>query len=85
MERSVKYLLKGLNQFHGANLTLIPDVDQGHIDVWIALKTPNISMHHRRYSLVCTFVVRLKYNQIFFQRGPIIILMGESSKFPKQS
>ena len=28
MERSVKYLLEGLNQFHGANLALNSDVDQ---------------------------------------------------------
>ena len=28
MEWSVKYLLEGLNLFHGANLTLSSDVDQ---------------------------------------------------------
>ena len=28
LERSVKYLLKGLDRFHGANLTLNSDVDQ---------------------------------------------------------
>ena len=28
LERSVKYLFEGLNQFNGANLTLILDVDQ---------------------------------------------------------
>ena len=28
LERSVKYLLEGLNRFHGANLTLSLDVDQ---------------------------------------------------------
>ena len=28
LERSVKYLLEGLNRFHGANLTLSSDVDQ---------------------------------------------------------
>ena len=39
LERSENILLEGLNQFHGANLTLSSDV-------WFARKTHSLSMHH---------------------------------------
>ena len=38
LERSVRQLLEGLNMFHGTNLTLNCDVDQGF---------PNLSMNQQ--------------------------------------